>query len=71
VHAAGVEFDHAFFIGQASEADAVIFGIVFGAFDDAERGVQRVTSVLEEGEGIVEVVEAVVSADHDGALVRS
>ena len=70
VHAAGVEFDDAFFVGQASEADAGVVGIVFGTFDYAEGGVEGVASVVEEGVGVVEVVEAVVGGDHDRCLVR-
>ena len=42
VHAAGVEFDDAFFVGQAAEADAVVFGIVLAAEADVVDSVQGV-----------------------------
>ncbi len=34
VHAAGIKFDHAFFIGQATQSNTVVVGVVFGAGDD-------------------------------------
>ncbi len=48
VHAAGVEFDDAFFVGQASEADAVVFGVVLAAEADVVRGFKRVTAAVEQ-----------------------
>jgi hypothetical protein len=71
VHAAGIEFDDPFFVRKTAEADAGIVGIVFRPFDNFEGSIQCVSAVSEEGEGVIEVVEAVVGADNDGALVRS
>ncbi len=60
VHAAGIEFDYAFFVGQAAESDAVLVGIVFRAFHHFQGGVERVAAILEECEGIVEIFIAIV-----------
>ncbi len=68
VHAAGIEFDDTFLVGQATEADAGVVGIILGTFDDADGRVERVAAGLEVGEGIVEIVEAVVGGDEDGTL---
>ena len=71
MHAAGIEFDHAFFVGNSAEADAGVVGIVLRSLDHFERGVERVAAAFQEGESVVEIVEAVVGADDDWALVRS
>ena len=71
VHAAGVEFDHAFFVRKSTETDAGVFGIVFWSLDHFESGVERVAAAFQEGVGFVEIVEAVIGADDDGALVGS
>ena len=65
MHAACVQFDHAFFIREASETDAGIVRIVLRTFDHSDRGIECVPTALEEGEAIVKIVEAVVGADHD------
>src|SRR5271165_64916 len=67
VHATGIEFNDAFFVGKTAESHTGVVRIVFRAFDDADGGVERVASVLQEGEGIVEIVDAVVGADNDRA----
>jgi len=71
VHAAGVKFDHAFFVGNSAEANRIVVGIVFRTFDHFDGGVERVSSGLQEGERVLEVGVAVVGADDDGALVRT
>src|SRR5450759_1680629 len=68
VHAAGVEFDHAFFVRKAAESDAIVVRIVFRAFHDAQGGVERVAAVFQENEGGVEVMDAIVGADDDRPL---
>jgi hypothetical protein len=71
VHAAGIEFDYAFFVGNSAEANAGVVRIVFRALDDAKRGVERVAAGLEESEGVFKVCISVISTDDNGALVRS
>src|SRR5271154_7154552 len=71
MHAASVEFDHSFFVGNAAESDGIVIRIIFGSFDNAERCVERVTAVVQEQEGIVEVFGTVVGADDDRTLVAS
>src|SRR5437660_8698121 len=68
MHAAGVEFDHAFFIGKAAEADRIVIRIVFRTLYNAQGGVERVATVFQENKGVVEVIDAVVGADNDRAL---
>jgi hypothetical protein len=70
VHAAGIELDHTFFVGQAAEADAIVFGIVFRTFDYAQRGVERIAAALERSECVFEIGVAVVGADDDGSRAR-
>jgi hypothetical protein len=69
VHAAGVEFDHAFFVGDSAEAHAGVVGIVFRSLDYFEGGVERVAAVFQEGERVLEISVTVVGADDDGAFV--
>jgi hypothetical protein len=71
VHATGVEFNHAFFVGDSAEAYAIVVGIVFRTFDDTKGGVERVAAGFQEGECVLEIVEPVIGADDDGALVRT
>jgi hypothetical protein len=68
VHAAGIEFDHSFFVGKAAEADAIVIRIVFGAFDYAEGSVQRVASTFQENERVVQIVATIISANNNRAL---
>ena len=42
VHAAGVEFHHAFFVGNTTESDAVVVWVIFRSLHNAESSVQRV-----------------------------
>ena len=58
VHAAGIEFHHAFFVGQPAQSDAVFVGIIFRAFHHFQRRIERVAAVFQEGEGIVEIVDS-------------
>jgi hypothetical protein len=59
VHAAGIEFDDAFFVGKPAEADAGVIGIVLGSLDQAECGIQRASAAREEVVSVIDVVEAV------------
>src|SRR4029077_20101767 len=68
VHAAGVEFDHAFFIGKAAESDGIVVRVIFRALYNAQGRVERVTAAFQESEGVVEVIDAVVGADDDRPL---
>src|SRR5258708_3544192 len=65
VHAAGIEFHHAFFVRKAAEADGIVIRIILRAFHNAHGGVERVAAVFQEDEGVVEVIDAVVGADDD------
>ncbi len=71
MHAAGVEFDHALFVGKAAQSDAIVVRIVFRSLDHAESGVQRVAAVLQESECVVEVFDAIVGTDNDRPLARA
>ena len=70
MHAAGVEFDDAFFVGQAAESDRVVVGIVFRALHHADAGLERVAATFQERIGRFDVGISVVGADDDGALGR-
>jgi hypothetical protein len=71
MHAAGIEFDHAFFVGQAAEADRVVVGIVLWSFHYFDGGIEGVSSAFQKSECGLQVSEAVVSTHDDGALVRT
>ena len=66
MHAAGVEFDDALFVGQATEADAVVLRIVFAAEADVVDGVERVGSVQQHFVGLLDGVVAGDAGDDDG-----
>ncbi len=68
MHTAGIEFDDAFLVGQATEPDAGVVGIIFRPFHHAESRVQRVAAAGQEGVSVIEIVVAVVRANHDGTL---
>ena len=71
MHAAGVEFDDSFLVGQSTEANGIIVGIIFRTFYHAQSCVQRVTPAFQEGEGIIKIIAAIIGADDDGALACS
>src|ERR1700723_2897085 len=71
VHAAGVEFDHAFFVGNSAETDRIVIGIVFRTFHHLEGSIEGVSPTFQKGECAFEISVAVVGANNDGALVRS
>ena len=64
VHDAGVEFDHAFFVGQAAVADGVIFGIFLDDVDAGDHGVQRVAAAAGF-HGALAGAQAVGAGDDD------
>ena len=70
VHAAGIEFDHAFFVRQAAQADAVVVGIVLRPGDDQDRGIQCVAAFAQVFETSIQVSEPVVGRDDDWTLAR-
>ena len=47
MHAAGIEFDNAFFVGEATEANTVVLRIIFRTVDDFESGIKRIASTVE------------------------
>src|SRR5207245_9216085 len=47
MHAASIEFNHALFVRQAAETDAVIIGIVFRAGHDQDRRIERYTALAQ------------------------
>ena len=71
VHAAGVEFDHPFFVGKAAESDRVVVRIILRSLYHAESCIQSVAAAFQESEGVVEIIDAIVRADDDRALVRA
>ncbi len=52
VHAAGVELDDAFFIGQAAVADGVVAGVIFAAEADVVDGVEGIGAVEQASGGL-------------------
>src|SRR5215469_4119978 len=66
MHATGIEFDYALFVGVASETYALVVGIVLGSLDNFERRLERVSAIGEEAIGLVEIVVSVGGADDDG-----
>jgi hypothetical protein len=68
MHAAGVQFDHAFLVGQATEPDRVVVGIVLWPFYHSDAGLERVAAAFQEGVSRFGVCIAVVRADDDWAF---
>ena len=62
MHAAGVEFDHAFFVGQAAEADRIVVGIILRAHDYADCGIERIAAGLQESISRFDIGAAIVGA---------
>ena len=54
MHAAGVKFDDAFFVGKSAEADAVVAGVVLAADADVVRRLERVGAVEEHLVGLLD-----------------
>jgi hypothetical protein len=71
VHAAGIEFDNAIFVGEATEANTIVVRIIFRALDDFEGGIERIAAALQEDERVLEIGVAIVGADEDGTFVRT
>src|SRR5947207_13881968 len=65
VHAAGIKFNHTFLVGKAAQAHAVIIGIIFGAGDDCDSGIESVSALDQLFVTGVNVAKAVSSADDD------
>ena len=72
MHAAGIEFDHAFFVRAGRPSPTlVIVRIVFRPGHHQDRGIQRVAALAQMFEGPIEVSKPVVRADDDGTLAGS
>ncbi len=65
VHAASIEFDHAFLVGDSPKPDAGVIRIVLRPLHHAQRRVQRVSTAGEECVCVVEIVESVVCTNND------
>src|SRR5579872_2193622 len=68
MHAAGVEFNHPFFIRQPAQTYAGVVGIVLGTLDHSQSSIQRVSATGQKGKGIVKIVVSIVGTNNDGAL---
>ena len=68
VHAASIEFDYTFFVGQAAETNGIVVGIVLRALHDANTGVESIATAFQERVGRFDVIAPVVRADDDRAL---
>src|SRR5271167_1112231 len=66
MHAAGVEFDDALFVGKSAEADAVVFGIVLTADADVVRSLECVGAVEEHLVCLLDRLVAGDAGDDDG-----
>src|ERR1700675_1074101 len=70
VHAASVELNHALFIWNSAQPNAVVIRIVFRAFGHAQSGVERVATAFQKCKCIVQIIESIISADNNRALAR-
>ena len=66
MHAAGIEFDDAFFVGQAAEADGMIFRIVLAAETNVVNGFEGVSAIEEHVVGLLDGGVAGFAGDDDG-----
>ena len=71
MHATGVKFDRAFFVGQSAQSDGIVVRIIFRALDHAESSVQCIAAVLQKNESVVKVIHAIVGTDDDWPLARA
>ncbi len=68
MHAAGIQFDYAFLVGQTAQPDRIVVGIVLRALHHSDPGFERVAAAFEEGVCGLDVIVAVIGADNDRAL---
>src|SRR4051812_28872614 len=68
VHAAGVEFNHPFFVGQTAEADTIVVRIIFRTSHHPHRGIESIGAAAEHTEGFLDIRESVGRRDDNGAL---
>jgi hypothetical protein len=61
MHATGIEFYDSLFVREAAEPDSVVVRIIFGAFHDAEGGVERVAAAFRT-RNVVKIFDAVIGA---------
>jgi len=65
MHAAGIEFDHTFFVGPAPESDVLVIRIVFRPLNDLNRRVECVRAACQEFVAFLNPVVAVLRANKD------
>ena len=70
VHAAGIQFDHAFFVGMSSQADAFIIGVILRSLHDLERSIECVPAAGEKRIRLIEIVISVARRNDDWQLGR-
>ena len=71
VHAAGIELDNAFFVGETTEANTIVLRIIFRALDDFEGGIKRIAAAFQEDERVLEIRVSIVGTDDDGTFERT
>src|SRR6266700_7843996 len=65
MHATGIQLDHAFFIGAATEPDILVIGVIFRPLYDLERSIECVASASEKFVALINPVVAVFGANED------
>src|ERR1700675_2656268 len=71
MHAAGIQFYHAFLVRQPAQANAVIVRIILRTGHDQDRRVKRVAAFGQVFVGAVQIGEPVVGTYEDGTLSGS
>ena len=70
VHDASVEFDYAFFIGQAAVADTGVLGVFLDDVDPGHHCIEGVASGSDDFNDLFATGQAVGACDHDVLLGR-
>ncbi len=70
MHAASVEFDHAFFVGMSAQTDTLVIRIILWALHHSKRSIESVTTPGQECICLVEVVIAIGCANNNRQLGR-
>ena len=68
VHAAGIEFYHAFFVRKAAKTYRIVIGIVLWPLHNLDGCIQGISATFEKCIGGFDISEAVIGADDDGPL---
>ncbi len=53
VHAAGIKFDNAFFVGEPTQANTIGVRIIFRTLDDFEGGIKRIAAAFQENKRVL------------------